>query len=68
MEHHYIVVYNDESKLWHVDVDTAMAFFEDIGYWHNGEEWTSDVSAKTQELYLEKEEALANLINWAQGE
>ena len=70
MEHHFVICYNDESNKWFVDVNTAMLLFEDLGYWHNPEtgEWVSTPTVELEELYLHKEEALSQLLEWAQGE
>lgn len=66
MQHHYVVCYDDELKKWYLDVDTAMAIFHQSPVF-DGVLWVEEPSEELNKLYLDKEEALANLIDWAQG-
>ena len=67
MQHHYVLVYDDETKKWSVDVETCDAVFHESAIF-DGFGWVYDVSPELRQIYLDKEEALANLIDWAQGE
>ena len=68
MQYHYVVCYDGQTDSWYVDVDTAMVVFHESPVFDTDtQEWVHEPELEVADCYAELEDALASLLNWAQG-